>query len=512
MSVPKDGGYIGEPGYPAPWTTSTPREGLRDTDAARIISLAPDVCRSPTVPVPYPVVDFCGHDQNYTGSVRFTGQKAMVMRSSTSHVHGDEPGTGLGIKSGTVGGISEPITHAAQVRAEGSPVIRHLDRFKMNNGNTLGEAVFIRETSAYATPKDDDPLPGSMVMTEASPDPWIAGERYAQALPNTSDPVVGSPIINDSTPNTKPLNPNFPAANDNRPLDRRGAFGRPLSPGKVVPGIAGAFLALDEVGERARNDYYPGGRLHRLHEDLISRGIQLDQEDPAQYEALYKYSENLGGTSFVRRNFYPPMTEEEALAQLELDLAAARLSRRAVDELQAPAEVLESSSVRVTEDEPQGRPCLVGPYSEISKICVGEAHHIVPDMVYRLGARPTTAAAMASPASRIPNAPTLNQGMSICLTEAQHGRGATGLHGYIRAAFAAMTSQVAGTAPMGDILEVSNASIDSIIDLPVECRERAKAAATGQVMATTGLAAPGRVRESPLPSGQAEIVLKRGYY
>lgn len=108
MSIPKDG-YIGEPGHPAPWTTSTPREGLRDTDEARIISLAPDVCRSPSVPVPYPVVDFCGHDENYTPSVRFTGQKAMVMRSHTSHVHGDEPGVGKGVVSGTVGGISEPI-------------------------------------------------------------------------------------------------------------------------------------------------------------------------------------------------------------------------------------------------------------------------------------------------------------------------------------------------------------------------------------------------------------------
>ena len=37
----------------------------------------------------------------------FTGQKAMVMRPHTSHVHGDEAGRGGGIKSGTVGGISE---------------------------------------------------------------------------------------------------------------------------------------------------------------------------------------------------------------------------------------------------------------------------------------------------------------------------------------------------------------------------------------------------------------------
>jgi hypothetical protein len=49
--IPKDD-YIGEPGYPAPWTTTLPREGLRDTDEARIVCLAPDVCKSPSVPIP----------------------------------------------------------------------------------------------------------------------------------------------------------------------------------------------------------------------------------------------------------------------------------------------------------------------------------------------------------------------------------------------------------------------------------------------------------------------------
>ena len=119
MRIPEDD-YIGPPGYPAPWTTATPLEGLRDTDHAVIVSLSPDVCRSPGAPVPYPVVDFCGHDEGYTQSVRFTGQKAMVMRAHASHVHGDEPGTGGGVVSGTTGGISEPIGHAARVRAEGS--------------------------------------------------------------------------------------------------------------------------------------------------------------------------------------------------------------------------------------------------------------------------------------------------------------------------------------------------------------------------------------------------------
>lgn len=200
MSIPDD--YIGDPGYPAPWTTSRPREGLRDTDQALIISLAPDVCRSPGTPIPYPVVDFCGHDENYTPSVRFTGQKAMVMRSNTSHVHGDEPGIGKGVVSNTVGGISEPITHAAQVRAEGSPVIRHLDRFHMNNRNTVGEALFIRDTATYPAPKDDDPLPGSIKLADASggwaqfAQPQSAASRATAPAhrPGTAPARPGSPV------------------------------------------------------------------------------------------------------------------------------------------------------------------------------------------------------------------------------------------------------------------------------------------------------------------------------
>jgi len=114
------------------------------------------------------IYDTCGHDANYTPSVRFNGQKAMVLRSHTTHVHGDEPGVGKGVKSGIVGGISEPIGHAAQVRAEGSPVIRHLDRFHMNNRNTRGEAIFVRDTATYPAPEDDDPVPGSLQLASAS--------------------------------------------------------------------------------------------------------------------------------------------------------------------------------------------------------------------------------------------------------------------------------------------------------------------------------------------------------
>jgi Domain of unknown function (DUF4150) len=117
MSLPPPSdNCIGEPQYPAPWTTKKPSEDPRDNDAARIVSLAQEVC-----PVPFPVVDFCGHDENYTPSVNFTAQKAMVMRSNTMHVHGDEPGVGKGLPLHLV--VKRPLEFIIQLQ-EGAYVTR----------------------------------------------------------------------------------------------------------------------------------------------------------------------------------------------------------------------------------------------------------------------------------------------------------------------------------------------------------------------------------------------------
>jgi hypothetical protein len=116
------------PPRPDPWATSAPLEAMRDCADARIICLAPSVNLTPMgntqVPVPYMVTDLGSHPETYTTTVNFTGQKVLLARSHTQHCHGDEAGTGGGVKSGTHGGICEPIGHAPQVRAQGSPVVR----------------------------------------------------------------------------------------------------------------------------------------------------------------------------------------------------------------------------------------------------------------------------------------------------------------------------------------------------------------------------------------------------
>ena len=172
-NYPSPGGFLagtppqdlGHPGYPGPWTTSQPLEGLRDEGKARIVCLAPSVNLTPSggamVPVPYMIYDLCDHMDGYSTRTFYTGQRVLRFCSRTTHVHGDEAGTGGGVKSGTVGSICEPIGHAKRVRVEGSEVVRHLDRFWMEHRNTVGEAIFARDLSTSAAPPLDDPVPGS---------------------------------------------------------------------------------------------------------------------------------------------------------------------------------------------------------------------------------------------------------------------------------------------------------------------------------------------------------------
>lgn len=282
MSRPPTGDdYVGEPQYPAPWTTKLPKEGLRDTDEARIIFLAPDVCKTPVgpavVPIPYPVIDFCGHDQNYAGMVFLTSQKTMLFRSKTSHVHGDQPGTLLGVKSNTVGNVCEPIEYADNVRAEGSNVIRNLDRFWMNNKNTQGEAIFIKDLKPYPTPEDDDPIPGSLRRTDWE-EPVVMNAQYAQALPAAvpqpvpSNPVPRPPgqVIRPNIPQWNRPPPGVGAGSAARWVARLGRFGR-------VAGPVAAFVAAMSPTSTAP-PWYDEMPQSPFEEALFDKARELDKQ------------------------------------------------------------------------------------------------------------------------------------------------------------------------------------------------------------------------------------------
>ncbi|NKJ09419.1 PAAR-like domain-containing protein [Rhizobium sp. SG741] len=133
-----------------------PPELIPDDSSAIAVCLSPDVCKSPTAPVPYMVWGKADDKQNYSPDVRSNGDVIKRSDSRFTATYGDQPGTGLGVKSGTVGNVVTPVTSSNIVRANGVPVQRHTDRCTLNNGNCPGEYVNVKSTAMDMPPDGND--------------------------------------------------------------------------------------------------------------------------------------------------------------------------------------------------------------------------------------------------------------------------------------------------------------------------------------------------------------------
>lgn len=501
MSISEDN-YIGEPGYPAPWTTSAPREGLRDTDQARIISLAPDVCRSPGTPVPYPVVDFCGHDQNYTASVRFTGQKAMVMRSNTSHVHGDEPGIGKGIKSNTVGGISEPITHAANVRAEGSHVIRHLDRFYMNNRNTIGEALFVRDTRTFAAPQNDDPLPGSMASTMMPFEPY----QLAQAATGTMTDAAPSSLGSQAGRSQSTGGVAGTASNPSR----RGLFGKSLQIGLVDALTGGKATQRRIENVLAGLDFYattPGKGLNPAQMNVYAQAASLIRERALPVGDLDLARAIEGRVPFVLpgediTGLTDQQIRDRLLGRVETSEPAPNEPDPEEEPPARPDPLGPSVTVTISAREEYRRRCQIDRYAVMKNVCGKygmQAHHIVPDWTLRYGTR-------GESNKRIPNMPSLSDGMTICVM----GHASKDETEHNKAHFADAAIETLGensTPPFtATLADVQRESVLAMTLVRPDCRAQILAAVQGQYGNQNQSQLLRAKRLPPLPSETVEAL------
>jgi hypothetical protein len=130
----------------------SPRE-LARVVSAKVVSLCPDVCLTPignaVVPVPYAITATLTDDAKSCRTVKIEGLRTYNFGTIVTKCTGDEPGVKKGIKSGTVGGICEPKTHAPSVRIEGKPAIRNREIFYMNNKNTIGQLILQRSVDLH---------------------------------------------------------------------------------------------------------------------------------------------------------------------------------------------------------------------------------------------------------------------------------------------------------------------------------------------------------------------------
>ena len=163
MSIPKGdevqtqaqsaGGAPSAVPVPCP-SGDVPKEGSRDIQQkGKIIAVPHDWCKSTDSPVPYKIWAWQSSSSNLANTVRQTDCGSHVLGSTVNQCFGDEPGTGGGVKSGTHLAECTPLSASPTVRAENRPMVRYLDKWWMNHGNTWGCLNNPEDMGKYNAPK-----------------------------------------------------------------------------------------------------------------------------------------------------------------------------------------------------------------------------------------------------------------------------------------------------------------------------------------------------------------------
>ena len=381
---------------------SLPREGSCDTGEGIIVSTVPDVCLTPCgsnmVPVPYNITAKQSDSAaNTTPTVRLTGRRSHNTGSLITSCHGDEAGTGGGVKSGTVGNQCEPLEHSASVRSEGKFMVRHNDLWWMNNKNTIGRLLWVKDSDRQA-------------LTPQSQQGWeaLAGAGAGR-------------VLSDASPANGGL---FRAGNQLAFLDdgaaaaaeARAAAAEAEAAIAAARAAAATDLAAEEgVGAAATSETGVGG--------LVLGAAALATLGYAGYQ-----------TYAARKKL------AEAKAEREKAVAAGRTGANV--------------NVSSTEKDNEKRPCRTGRYGSLVCDPGEQAHHIVADYTLRYGNRAEGVAGV----NRIPGLPSFNDGPAICLQG--YAKTAGDEHNIAHEADAAIAALggATGTAPINQITLISVAS------------------------------------------------------
>jgi hypothetical protein len=135
-----------------------PPIGLRKQGTWIIVSITPDVCKTPmgaaTPSVAYQIVAEGLDSCDTVKTVQFNGEQAFVWDSRIKFVKGDELGVAGGLVSGTNVAECEPIDCSSTVRANSSYLVREGDRFWMNNRNCVGVAIYVESSDGSLSSQD----------------------------------------------------------------------------------------------------------------------------------------------------------------------------------------------------------------------------------------------------------------------------------------------------------------------------------------------------------------------
>jgi Domain of unknown function (DUF4150) len=392
---------------------SIPREGSRDTGQGIIISLSPDVCKTPVgsalVPIPYTITAVQGDDANTVATVRMTGQRAHNMASLVTQCSGDAPGTGMGVVSGTVGSVCHPKSHSGSVRIRGAWAIRHNDEWWMNNRNTVGKLTYLRSQATFEptnavtlaqNPEREAPQP--IQLADAS-------GNWAQFLQPETAPAR-QPLPRPA-PRPGPVRP--PPNRIARPPARTFRF--QVKPPPAPAG--GAWKFADGAWRFTR----------RASPWALGLGLFFYQNSPNAWrdELWHNFGDPVeeGLLDLADRAVEEGADAADVGQWLRDEIARYRKEKAEAETSASPQVGVTPGNVEIEEQRRRDRPCIVQRYGSLACPTGEQAHHIVPDSTLRYGTRAEGEAGQ----KRIEGMPSFRDGMAICLTGNAADR--TGGHG-----------------------------------------------------------------------------------
>ncbi|MBN8757291.1 MULTISPECIES: DUF4150 domain-containing protein [Variovorax] len=470
---------LGKPAPPTPASVAPPEAG-RDVGKAIVVCTAPDVCKTPigssTPPIPYQITGALGDDANTSQNVYLTGLKAFKFDSVVTHVTGDEPGTATGIQSGTVGDIAEPKTASTVVRVNGQWLVRDGDTFWMNKRNTVGELIYKKDGGNYWPPEDGggiDDSEAETLLARAQADKAVI-EYYesdkektgrARIMSAASTASFGSLLRTalDEQPvrlaflDTSPKGPIVTDAPTWRPpvAMPRTKVPAPTGKGGKGAGWIGVILLLKPIGDHVEAAYDARGVLEGIDPQNPQEQAIYDQA----LEQLTAYKEGRLNSSFLWIPEYRAF-DAEVRTSVKRQIEELRARPQQQQTTTAPAMTPETGGGggkdggRITGNKDE---CEPEPYDE-NQCSEGEAaHHIIPDFILRVGTR-------LDPGVRMPGAPSLGKGPSICLNKEDH----TQVHDKIAKGMRAKLASN-GTITLKDVMDVA---IDALDQVKPDCKRQ----------------------------------------
>lgn len=471
---------LGKPGPKTPASEAPPESG-RDVGQAIVVCTTPDVCKTPigssTPPIPYQITGKLGDDANASQNVFLTGLKAFKFDSVVTHVTGDEPGVAKGIKSGTVGDIAEPKTASTIVRVNGQWLVRDGDSFWMNKRNTVGELIYKKDRGKYWPPKEGaaiDDSEAEALLAKAQADGAVIEyyesdkEKTGKAKITSAASTAGFSSLLRTSLDEKPVmlafldtTPRGPVVTDAptwRPPTTmpRTKIPTPTGGGGKGAGLIGVILLLKPIGEHIEAAYDARNVLDGIHPQTPQEQAIYDQA----LDHLTAYKEGRLNDSFLWIPEYKTF-DAEVRTSVERQIAELR-ARPRQQAITAPAPAPETGGGggkdggRITGDKDE---CEPEPYdeNECSKEKKEAAHHIIPDFILRLGTR-------LDPGLRMPGAPSLGDGPSICLNKEDHVR----VHKEMAQGMRAKLSSN-GTITLKDVLDTA---IDALDKVKPDCKRQ----------------------------------------